>query len=112
MIDWQAIRPQILAGTTNVAELVDQCLSRIRARNQTVNAFLEVDEQGARAAALESDQRYRDGAPLSAKSRSNSVIARNTVVEYPNTKTPATRMPTVADATVPQILALRSQARS
>ncbi|WP_415287502.1 amidase [Brevundimonas sp. S1H14] len=46
-------------------EAVDVYLSRIERLNPRLNAFLTVDEQGARAAALASGARWASGRPLS-----------------------------------------------
>lgn len=62
-------------GQAGAVELVDACLREIAARNPRLNAFVNVDPDGARAAARESDARQRrgevrgvlDGVPLAIK---------------------------------------------
>ncbi len=54
---------ELAAGTLTSAEIVDDCLNRIRESSPALNAFLHVDERGARAAAKESDDRRRAGPP-------------------------------------------------
>jgi Asp-tRNA(Asn)/Glu-tRNA(Gln) amidotransferase A subunit family amidase len=48
------------AGTTSAKESVDGFLSRIAAQ-ESLNAFLAVDADGAQRQALEADERYASG---------------------------------------------------
>ncbi|MER8760424.1 amidase family protein [Mesorhizobium sp. M0976] len=45
-------------------QVVDDCLSRIDASNQRLNAFCLVDHQGARSAAPSSEGRWIKGKPV------------------------------------------------
>jgi aspartyl-tRNA(Asn)/glutamyl-tRNA(Gln) amidotransferase subunit A len=52
------------AGELSSAVLVEACLERIRDRDATLNSFITVCAQEARAAALEADRRAADGRRL------------------------------------------------
>jgi aspartyl-tRNA(Asn)/glutamyl-tRNA(Gln) amidotransferase subunit A len=56
----------IAAGKTTAREVVEACLDRIARLNNRLNCFVEVDADGARAAADGADRRQRDGRPLGA----------------------------------------------
>ncbi len=68
-------------GSLTASDLVDDCLARIREANPALNAFLHVNEEGARATAKESDARRRsvrtlgplDGIPYAIK---DNIVAR------------------------------------
>ncbi len=49
------------SGEVRATQILEQCLARIRARNETLGAFLHVDEVGARAAAAAADARRARG---------------------------------------------------
>lgn len=51
-------------GSLTSAALVDDCLARIASANPALNAFLHVDDAGARAAAVSSDARRAAGRVL------------------------------------------------
>lgn len=53
------------AGQLSAVELLEVILARIRRCNPAINAYVHVDEEGARAAARASDQRRRAGNSLS-----------------------------------------------
>lgn len=53
---------QRLRAQTGAQELAEACLREIAARNPRLNAFVSVDAEGARAAAGQSDARWRRGA--------------------------------------------------
>ena len=57
--DFQARR---VRGDASARDCVESCLRGIAALNPQINAFVQVDVEGARAAARESDARMRDGA--------------------------------------------------
>jgi len=69
------------AGALTAAGLVDECLATIAAKNDRLNAFLHVDEEGARAAAAAADARRAagrvrgplDGIPYALK---DNIVAR------------------------------------
>jgi aspartyl-tRNA(Asn)/glutamyl-tRNA(Gln) amidotransferase subunit A len=54
----------LVRGELTATELVEDCLAAIRERDGALRAFLHVDEDGARAAAAESDARRARGASL------------------------------------------------
>src|SRR5258708_37128230 len=54
----------IAAGRTTSRDVTEACLDRIARLRDTLNCFVEVDRDGARAAADAADKRRRDGAPL------------------------------------------------
>jgi aspartyl-tRNA(Asn)/glutamyl-tRNA(Gln) amidotransferase subunit A len=54
----------IAAGRTSARDVLEACLDRIARLNGTVNAFVEIDRDGARAAADAADARQRAGARL------------------------------------------------
>ncbi|MNK13254.1 Mandelamide hydrolase [compost metagenome] len=58
-------RERFLAGTQRPSEFLASCLETIRQREPEVKAWVVLNEAGARAAAEESDRRYRAGKPLS-----------------------------------------------
>ena len=67
MTDWSresltATADAIAAGKTTAREVTEACLDRIGRLNNTLNAFVEVDVDGARAAADAADTRQRAGA--------------------------------------------------
>jgi aspartyl-tRNA(Asn)/glutamyl-tRNA(Gln) amidotransferase subunit A len=72
---------ELAGGALTAADLVEDCLAAIRKSNGELNAFLHVDEGGARAAARESDSRRRagrtigplDGIPFALK---DNIVAR------------------------------------
>lgn len=55
----------LAGGETTAAELTEETLARIDRTGNTLNAFITVDREGARRAAAESDERRRNGTPLS-----------------------------------------------
>jgi Asp-tRNA(Asn)/Glu-tRNA(Gln) amidotransferase A subunit family amidase len=57
--DFQARR---IRGDASAWDFVESCLREIEALNPLLNAFVQIDVEGARAAARESDARMRDGA--------------------------------------------------
>ena len=54
----------IAAGTTTARDVTEACLDRIARLGGTLNCFVDVDGDGARAAADAADKRQRGGAPL------------------------------------------------
>jgi Asp-tRNA(Asn)/Glu-tRNA(Gln) amidotransferase A subunit family amidase len=58
-------RAALADGKETPRTLLEQCLARIAARDGEVQAFVTINEKGARAAADASAARYRDGNPLS-----------------------------------------------
>lgn len=60
----QKIHADFKAGTARPSELVEQCLAHIAANNPKVNAFVVVDEAGAREAAQKADARFKASASL------------------------------------------------
>ena len=56
----------LAAGEFSSAELAQECLNRVAARDGRVRAFLEIDADRVLAAAAESDKRRAAGNPLSA----------------------------------------------
>ncbi|HBF15705.1 MAG TPA: Asp-tRNA(Asn)/Glu-tRNA(Gln) amidotransferase subunit GatA [Clostridiales bacterium] len=56
---------ELAEGKTTARELTERSLSRIAETEQTLNAFITVDCEGARRAAAESDARRAAGAPRS-----------------------------------------------
>ena len=52
-------------GDVSPVDVVDDHLARIERLDAHLNAFVLVDRDGARAAAVESDRRWRGGTPLS-----------------------------------------------
>ncbi len=52
------------ARRASARELVEACLARIAGERAAINAFIAVDEEGARVAALASDERRARGASL------------------------------------------------
>ncbi|WP_459618045.1 amidase [Bordetella sp. 2513F-2] len=59
------VRERFLAGTLRPTEFLESCLATIREREPEVRAWVVLNEEGARTAALASDERYRAGRPLS-----------------------------------------------
>lgn len=57
------LREQLAAGKLDVETLVEDCLARIEVVNPRLNAFIRVEADGARAAAIESAQRYESSQP-------------------------------------------------
>src|SRR5688500_3663616 len=53
------------SGELKPSQVLESMLDRVKAVNPAVNAFAYLDEEGARAAAVESDQRWQRRAPLS-----------------------------------------------
>ena len=51
-------------GTLRVPDLIEAHLDRIAARNETLGAFVWVDADGARQAALDADRAFREGRDL------------------------------------------------
>src|SRR6202163_1681622 len=71
MTDWSTASlaetaDAIAAGRTTSRDVTEACLDRITRLRDTLNCFVEVDGDGARAAADAADKRRRDGAPLGA----------------------------------------------
>ncbi len=69
MTDWSRASltdtAQAIAGReTTARDVVESCLDRIARLGDTVNCFVEVDPEGARAAADAADTAQRAGAPL------------------------------------------------
>jgi aspartyl-tRNA(Asn)/glutamyl-tRNA(Gln) amidotransferase subunit A len=66
---WQLTAVQLgaalAAGEISPVELLDATLARIDRVNPAINAIIAIDENGARAAARESEQRLRQGAQRS-----------------------------------------------
>src|SRR5258705_2089925 len=54
----------IAAGRTTSRDVTEACLDRIARLGNTLNCFVDVDGDGARAAADAADKRQRGGAPL------------------------------------------------
>src|SRR5277367_639420 len=54
----------IAAGRTTSRDVIEACLDRIARLRDTLNCFVEVDGNGARAAADAADKRRSGGAPL------------------------------------------------
>jgi aspartyl-tRNA(Asn)/glutamyl-tRNA(Gln) amidotransferase subunit A len=54
------------AGTLRPTEALDTILDRIAEINPALNAFAQLDEEGARAAAQSADKRFANGKPLGA----------------------------------------------
>ncbi|HEY2611672.1 MAG TPA: amidase, partial [Reyranella sp.] len=54
----------IAAGRTTSRDVTEACLDRIARLGDTLNCFVDVDRDGARAAADAADKRQRGGAPL------------------------------------------------
>ncbi|MEU8837442.1 amidase, partial [Streptomyces sp900116325] len=49
------------AGDVSSSELVEMCLSRIKERDEKLNAFVTIDEEGARAQAVRADRALAEG---------------------------------------------------
>lgn len=64
-LSFSAARERFLAGAQRPSEFLESCLETIREREPVVRAWVVLNEEGARAAALESDKRYQAGRPLS-----------------------------------------------
>lgn len=58
-------REQFLAGTSSPEAYLERCLEQIAAREPVVQAWVRVNETGARQQASASAKRYREGRPLS-----------------------------------------------
>ncbi|MGQ3130265.1 amidase family protein, partial [Variovorax sp.] len=56
-----ALANDLRAGRRTSAQLIEASLAAIESRNPRLNAFLRVDAQGARAAALRADDELRQG---------------------------------------------------
>lgn len=54
----------IAAGRTTSRDVTEACLDRIARLNDRLNCFVEIDSDGARAAADAADRRRQSGAPL------------------------------------------------
>jgi Asp-tRNA(Asn)/Glu-tRNA(Gln) amidotransferase A subunit family amidase len=57
--------PRFLSRSDTPTDYLERCLEVIKQREQTVQAWVVINEEGARAAAAESTKRYREGKPLS-----------------------------------------------
>ncbi|MFW5816746.1 MAG: amidase, partial [Wenzhouxiangella sp.] len=55
------LRARLSAGELDVETVVADCLDRIEANNPRLNAFVRIEADGARAAAVESARRYAAG---------------------------------------------------
>ena len=64
-LSFSAARERFLAGAQRPSEFLESCLETIREREPVVRAWVVLNEEGARAAAQESDKRYQAGRPLS-----------------------------------------------
>ncbi|MBO9356717.1 amidase [Bordetella petrii] len=64
-LSFGAAREQFLAGTLRPSEFLESCLQTIREREPVIQAWVVINEEGARTAARESDRRYQAGQPLS-----------------------------------------------
>jgi aspartyl-tRNA(Asn)/glutamyl-tRNA(Gln) amidotransferase subunit A len=69
MTDWSTASlteaaDAIAGGRTTSRDVTEACLDRIDRLRDTLNCFVEVDRDGARAAADAADQRRLSGAPL------------------------------------------------
>ncbi|MHB1088487.1 MAG: amidase, partial [Acidimicrobiales bacterium] len=60
----QQIALDVRSGASTAQSELDASLAAIRARNQELNVFLYVDEEGARAAAAAIDEKVANGAPV------------------------------------------------
>ena len=58
------IQAAFQSGKATAEQVLDDHLAAIKSRNEELNAFLEVDEQGARFAAAEVDRKRAAGEPL------------------------------------------------
>ncbi|MES2563602.1 MAG: amidase family protein, partial [Pseudomonadota bacterium] len=65
-LDFGLARAAFIAGTDDPRAYLERCIETIVARNSEVRAFITLGLEGARRAADESAQRYRNDAPLSA----------------------------------------------
>ncbi|MEA2935792.1 MAG: aspartyl-tRNA(Asn)/glutamyl-tRNA(Gln) amidotransferase subunit [Variibacter sp.] len=89
-------------------EVVDDTLARIERFNPLVNAFVLVDEAGARAAARESEARWQRGAPAGALDGIPATIKDNIWVKgLPARKGSRTVDDTPAPADAPAVARLR-----
>ena len=64
-LSFSAARARFLAGEQRPSEFLEACLDTIRQREPVVHAWVVLNEEGARAAARESDRRYQAGQSLS-----------------------------------------------
>lgn len=55
------LRARLSAGELDVETAIADCLARIEANNPELNAFIRIEAEGARAAAIESARRYASG---------------------------------------------------
>ena len=93
------LAPQLESGEISARELTDACLERIARRNPDLNAFIAVDEDGARAVASRTDDeiaagRYRGplhGIPISVKDLIDVKGLPTTAASKIRPKTPAAR---------------------
>lgn len=65
MMDAGQLRQHFSSGTASPQEATQAALERIERFNDAVNAYVLVDQEGARAAADASTRRWREGRPLS-----------------------------------------------
>ena len=63
--DFAAEREAFLKCKRTPRDLLEDCIARIEAAENTVQAFAHLDLDGARSAADRSTERYRAGTPLS-----------------------------------------------
>ncbi|MQX55040.1 amidase family protein, partial [Sinorhizobium meliloti] len=55
------IAESVRRGQLSATEVISRTISRIKAMNETLNAFIEIDEEGAEASALRIDQKVARG---------------------------------------------------
>ena len=58
-------RHMLTVGRGSPVELLETCLQTVKELEPEIGAFVHINEEGARAAAEASDQRWRNGKPLS-----------------------------------------------
>ena len=63
--DITATAQALAAGACRATELVEQTLDRVERAEDELNAFVQIDAENARLAAVTADERHRQSAPLS-----------------------------------------------